>query len=92
MKKFHYLSRLDHLRFYAAILLVFHHFSGGIQQPEKINSLSSFFELWVARGATGVSLFLVLSGFLFCIITDAGKKKYTILSLLKIEHFGFFHC
>ena len=78
----YYFSRLDHLRFYAASLLVFHHFRVDIiARPEAIDSLSSVAHLWIYGGSTGVSLFLVLSGFLFCIITDAGKRK--------INYFGF---
>ena len=70
-----YLSRLDHLRFLAIALVLLTHFSGGLQNPKSINSVMDFINLWIKNGATGVSLFLVISGFIFCVITDAGEKS-----------------
>lgn len=71
-----YLSRLDHLRFFAAILVVYLHFRGSISKiPYDTHTIKGFVYQWVNSGATGVSLFLVLSGFIFCVITNAGKKK-----------------
>jgi len=70
-----YLSRLDHLRFFAISLVVFMHFSNGIDKPDSVNSFVDFLYLWIKSGSTGVSLFLVISGFIFCVITDAGEKN-----------------
>jgi acyltransferase 3 len=77
---FQYLSRLDHLRFFASILVVFHHFRGyvadAIPNGFPSNSFISWFtQLWMLKGSSGVSLFLVLSAFLFTLITHAGEKK-----------------
>ncbi|RDE92581.1 acyltransferase [Haemophilus parainfluenzae] len=77
-----YMTRLDHLRFWAALLVIFFHFKGkitlsvddvGIQGA--FSSLSNFIKNWIFAGSTGVSLFLVLTGFLFCLISDLGHKK-----------------
>lgn len=70
-----YLSRLDHLRFLAAALVIFHHCRGSINYHGHISSLQDLASLWLRWGSTGVSLFLVLSGFLFCVIANSGRKK-----------------
>ncbi|AIZ80238.1 acyltransferase family protein [Actinobacillus equuli] len=77
-----YMTRLDHLRFFAALLVVFTHIKGKITlAPEDFGfpgaflSVSHFIKNWIFNGSTGVSLFLVLTGFLFCIISDNGHKK-----------------
>ncbi|WP_338884836.1 acyltransferase [Xenorhabdus sp. TH1] len=80
---YNYLSKLDHLRFFAAILVIFHHCRGKIVYSGTIDSLSDLASLWLRWGSTGVSLFLVLSGFLFCIISDAGRKKIEYKSFIK---------
>lgn len=79
---FNYMTRLDHLRFFAALLVIIFHIKGKIAlTPEEVgilgafSSLSSFIKNWVVAGSTGVSLFLVLTGFLFCLISDLGHKK-----------------
>ncbi|EMX9222868.1 acyltransferase family protein [Citrobacter koseri] len=69
-----YLSRLDHLRFFAIALVLLTHFSGSLPTPKSIHSVMDFIDLWIKKGVTGVSLFLVISGFIFCVITDAGEK------------------
>ncbi len=76
-----YLERIDHLRFFAALMVFFRHFNGGFDYKGSINSLSDALSFLLSIGVTGVSLFLFMSGFLFCIISDAGKKK--------INYFGF---
>lgn len=74
-KNYGYLSRLDHLRFIASALVVFLHFRGDISKvPSDPSTLTGFVYRWINSGATGVSLFLVLSGFIFCVISDCGKK------------------
>lgn len=40
-----------------------------------ISSSSLFIKTWLINGSTGVSLFLFLTGFLFCIISGYGEKK-----------------
>lgn len=69
-----YLSRLDHLRFFAAAIVILYHCRGSVVYHNEINTISDIAKLWISHGNTGVSLFLVLSGFLFCIISDAGMK------------------
>ena len=66
-----YFSRLDHLRLAASLwVFVFHlRFAGDF--PRAGNDLTDpveILKLWVDNGQVGVSLFLVLSGFLFCLI------------------------
>lgn len=66
-----YIPRLDHLRLLAALLVVgfhfFHYYAGGWQ------ALPSLFWLGlITEGHTGVSLFFVLSGFIFMTIALAG--------------------
>ena len=70
-----YFSRIDHLRFFAATLVIFHHFSGNIAVSPDAGLITNFFIAWLKNGSTGVSLFLFLTGFLFCIISDIGNKK-----------------
>lgn len=77
-----YLSRLDHLRFFAAFLLVVHHFRGNLDYDSGMNFLS-FIMLWLNNGSTGVSLFLVLSGYLFCILCKAGEYKIVYSKFIK---------
>jgi len=77
-----YMSRLDHIRFFAATLVIYHHFRGGIEKPESINTIGELVRTWLYGGASGVSLFLVLSGFLFCLITDAGRKQINYKSFI----------
>lgn len=71
-----YLSRLDHLRFFAALIVVFHHFRGSVTlNKDSIFSIANFIKLWIIQGATGVTLFLVLSAFLFTLIARAGINR-----------------
>ena len=64
-----YLSRLDHLRFLAASLVVlfhfFHHTQGDLRSHNPLVSL-------IDEGHTGIALFMVISGFIFTVI--AGHK------------------
>jgi len=64
-----YMTRLDHLRFFAALLVIFFHFKGKITLSVDdvgihgaFSSLSNFIKNWIFAGSTGVSLFLVLTG------------------------------
>lgn len=83
-KNTNYLSRIDHLRFFAAMLVVFHHLRGTLSLDSGqwtvdsvaiLSKISHFLTKWLIHGATGVSLFLFLSGFLFCVISGFGSKK-----------------
>jgi peptidoglycan/LPS O-acetylase OafA/YrhL len=66
-----YMPRLDHLRLLAALLVFafhfYHHVAGGFQAHPKASWLAP-----VVEGHTGVTLFFVLSGFLFMTIALRG--------------------
>ncbi|HBC2536879.1 TPA: acyltransferase [Enterobacter cloacae] len=79
-----HLNRLDHIRFYAASIVVFYHFRGKVYDMSGgLLSLKSTLAAWINNGATGVSLFLVMSGFLFCIISGEGSRKINYLRFLQ---------
>jgi peptidoglycan/LPS O-acetylase OafA/YrhL len=67
-----YLSRLDHLRFFAALLVAAYHFHGGPALTASLNPLTVF----VKEGEAGVSLFMVLSGFILTIIAFGKELDY----------------
>lgn len=70
-QNFHYVARIDELRFLAAILvLVFHTI---IAHSSQLDSVNPFF-IWFLEGHRGVNLFLALSGFLFTLI--AGNSSH----------------
>ncbi|NUF26573.1 Peptidoglycan/LPS O-acetylase OafA/YrhL, contains acyltransferase and SGNH-hydrolase domains [Gilliamella bombicola] len=77
-----YIDRLDHLRFFAAILLIFHHFRGNVNWNGHLQ-LESIIPLWLQNGSTGVSFFLVLTGFLFCQISNGGQEN--------LKYWGFIY-
>lgn len=70
-----YLDRIDHLRFFAALMVFFRHFNGGYSYSGSLSTVSDVIGFIFSIGVTGVSLFLFMSGFLFCIICKAGEKK-----------------
>lgn len=68
-----YLSRLDHLRFCAAALVVlFHHFHLFVPYIAFGNPLASL----VNEGHVGIGLFMVLSGFIFSVLTAGQSIQY----------------
>src|SRR5690554_506674 len=68
-----YLSRLDHLRFYAATLvLVYHYFHQFVGNIAFNNPLASL----VNEGHVGIGLFMVLSGFIFSVIAQGKTIHY----------------
>lgn len=67
-----YLSRLDHLRFFAALLVAAYHFHGGPALMASLNPLTVF----VKEGETGVTLFMVLSGFILTTIAYGKNIDY----------------
>ncbi len=77
-----YIDRLDHLRFFAAVLVIFYHFRGNISWNGHVQ-LSQIIPLWLENGSIGVSFFLVLTGFLFCQISNGGEKN--------IKYWGFIY-
>ncbi|MDM2973239.1 acyltransferase [Citrobacter sp. CK198] len=84
MNEQNHLNRLDHIRFYAATLVVFYHFRGKTyDMTEGLSSIKSILAAWINNGSSGVSLFLVMSGFLFCIISGEGSKKINYLRFLQ---------
>lgn len=68
-----YLSRLDHLRFLAASLVVlfhfFHHTQGDLRSGSALVSL-------IDEGHTGIALFMVISGFIFTVIAGHQDIHY----------------
>ncbi|EPR1453742.1 TPA: acyltransferase [Citrobacter koseri] len=78
-----YLSRLDHLRFFAAALVIIYHCRGFLKFNNELSGFVDLVKLWITGGNSGVSLFLVLSGFLFCVISNAGNKNISYGSFLK---------
>lgn len=68
-----YLERLDHLRFYAATLVVtFHFFHTHVPDLQPNNPLLSMID----EGHTGIGLFMVISGFIFTVITHGRPIHY----------------
>lgn len=78
-----YISRLDHLRFLAALLVITYHFAGGTVTSDTINPLL----VMIREGESGVGLFMVLSGFILTRIS-LGKaviyKDFLYNRLLRI--------
>lgn len=69
-----YLSRLDHLRFFAAALVVlFHYFHTQLGDLRSGNPLVSLID----EGHTGIALFMVISGFIFTLIAGDREIQYT---------------
>lgn len=71
-----YFSRLDHLRFLAALMvLAWHALHYGAKVP--FTTVPKYFPFsWLEEGHTGVALFLTLSGFLFAALTDDKDVDY----------------
>lgn len=67
-----HLYGLDHLRFFAATLVFAFHFSMKLTPDRSAGFLRYLGESWLRWGSNGVSLFLVLSGFLF--VTIIGNR------------------
>lgn len=68
-----YLSRLDHLRFFAAALVVlFHFFHTHVGDLRARNPLVSLID----EGHTGIALFMVISGFIFTVIAGDRDIRY----------------
>lgn len=68
-----YLERLDHLRLLAALLVVsFHAFHRLVADLKPDNPLLSL----VDEGHTGIGLFMVISGFIFTVISDGSRVDY----------------
>lgn len=69
-----YLSRLDHLRFLAASLVVMFHFfhtkQGDLRQGNPLVSL-------IDEGHSGIALFMVISGFIFTVIAGNQQLSYS---------------
>lgn len=82
-----YLPRLDHLRFYAAFLVFifhFYHFAAGAKPPGIPDNVLVAI---AHEGYIGVSLFFVLSGFIFTLICygkEVRYKEFMINRLLRI--------
>jgi len=88
-----YLERLDHLRLLAAALVVcFHWFHRFIPDLRPNNPLLSLID----EGHTGIGLFMVISGFIFTVITHGARIDYTgflrnrVLRIYPLFLFGVF--
>jgi peptidoglycan/LPS O-acetylase OafA/YrhL len=68
------ISRLDHLRFFAAALVIFYHYFGKVVPPDphRRNLLSNL----MMEGNSGVDVFFVLSGFVFGLIGYEKRIRY----------------
>ncbi len=77
-----YVARLDHLRFVAAMLVFcfhyYHHFYGKWQARPDLWGFG-----WLVEGHTGVSLFFVLSGFIFMRIAMSARGAIDYLGFLR---------
>lgn len=72
-KQYPYLDRLDHLRFYAAALVVvFHFFHAHVGDLRSGNPLVSLID----EGHTGIALFMVISGFILTLIAGEQDIHY----------------
>ena len=66
---------LDQLRFLVALLVIVFHFRDFETVPEGLSGVTRFTYVWLRWGQVGVSVFLVLSAFLFTMNSDLGSKK-----------------
>lgn len=73
-----YISRLDHLRFVAATLVVVYH---SVRYEVGIWDVSNPLLTPVTEGHTGVALFMVVSGYIFTVI--AGDREVRYLPFLR---------
>ena len=67
---FHYVAKLDHLRFLAAMLVIYHHFRGAaIQVLDRSSdfSIANLVKVWLVQGSTGVSFFFFIKRFIIYI-------------------------
>jgi len=67
-----YLSKLDHLRFLAALMVAAFHFHGGPALQSTYNPVLAL----IKEGQIGVSLFMVLSGFILATISFGKEIDY----------------
>jgi len=83
-RNINYISKLDHLRFFAAFLvLLYHNYSSTHGWYRGQNPLISL----ISEGNTGVALFMVISGFLFTQIMygqEIDYKKFLLNRVLRI--------
>jgi peptidoglycan/LPS O-acetylase OafA/YrhL len=68
------IGRLDHLRFFAAALVVLYHYFGKVVTVDSHsrNIVSNI----MIQGSSGVDIFFVLSGFIFGVISYQKKIRY----------------
>ncbi len=91
-KNIGYIRKLDHLRFFAALLVGIYHFyhfqtPGFTGWAESKIRTKQVFSAFIVEGHTGVALFMVLSGFIFAAIgykRDIIYRDFVINRILRI--------
>lgn len=79
-----YLDRLDHMRGWAAMLILVYHSLGTLSARATHIEPPYFLFTWISDGHTGVSMFLVLSGFVLTII-----NRDVLSGAASISYLGF---
>lgn len=72
------IDALDQLRFFAAMLVLLTHFRASPDLLDGTHGIEKALKAWVQHGSWGVSIFLVLSAFLFTLnFLERGEEPYT---------------
>lgn len=80
--KWGYSPALDQIRFFAALMVFLAHFRPWPAVEMDLGPIEWILQLWAVNGASGVSVFLVLTGFLFGMIYEGGNKPVPYVPFL----------